>query len=264
MAEKRRIPRVHIQLEVTFGDGKRERTGTTANISKRGMSITSGTVVTPGLRVTGRLWLPSTDPKGRGVDFNAEVMWARKTRGARALAEQNMIGLRFVDAPGPDYDTFLTAEQVRQGSTRRLPRPPTPVPLEWQAEDVTPTTAFTPGLEGRTIAVVSPADLAAPPADVESSLSLPRAAAIMEDAVLQAITPNLPPGKTTLGAAWEQLSITHKPPTPAGTPLVVIATLMDAGSTGQRLRFEVVVKDGIRVVASGHHVRVVVKKTGKS
>src|SRR5262249_10673767 len=104
MAENRGAPRLKRRLHVLFSDGRQERGGYTVNLSHTGLSIRSAYVMPPGTRVEGRLALAPNTPH---VRFEAQVMWARKARGAAALVDQNSMGLGFLAQPDSAYLTYL-------------------------------------------------------------------------------------------------------------------------------------------------------------
>jgi fluoroacetyl-CoA thioesterase len=75
-------------------------------------------------------------------------------------------------------------------------------------------------------------------------LGTPRVLALAEAATVAATARHLPPGTTTVGVRAE---VDHKVATPVGRRVSAQATL--AKVDGQRLVFEVVVRDGDRVAA---------------
>jgi fluoroacetyl-CoA thioesterase len=75
-------------------------------------------------------------------------------------------------------------------------------------------------------------------------LATPRVLALAEAATVAATARHLPPGATTVGVRAE---VDHKVATPVGRRVTALATLTKVD--GQRLVFEVSVRDGDRVAA---------------
>jgi fluoroacetyl-CoA thioesterase len=86
-------------------------------------------------------------------------------------------------------------------------------------------------------------------------LGTPRAVALAEAATVAATASRLPVGQTTVGTRVE---FDHLAPTPVGRTVAAEATLTSAH--GRRLEFEVVVRDGDAVAATGRVHRVIVDR----
>lgn len=86
-------------------------------------------------------------------------------------------------------------------------------------------------------------------------LGTPRVLALAEAATVAATVGRLDSGQTTVGARVE---LDHRAPTPVGRRVTAEATL--AKRDGQRLLFEVVVREGETVVAEGRVERVLVDR----
>jgi fluoroacetyl-CoA thioesterase len=86
-------------------------------------------------------------------------------------------------------------------------------------------------------------------------LGTPRALALAEAATVAATAARLPAGQTTVGTHVE---LDHLAPTPVGRTVAAEATLTAA--QGRRLEFEVVVRDGDVVAATGRVHRVIVDR----
>jgi fluoroacetyl-CoA thioesterase len=86
-------------------------------------------------------------------------------------------------------------------------------------------------------------------------LATPRILALAEAATVGATASRLPPGYTTVGTRVE---LEHRAATPIGGRVVAEARL--AKADGRRLEFEILVKDGGRVVADGRVERVIVER----
>ena len=113
---------------------------------------------------------------------------------------------------------------------------------------------FAPGLTARVELIVGDADTAQylGSGDVPV-LGTPRVLALAEAATVAATARELPPGATTVGT---RVDLEHKAATAVGRLVTAQATL--AKVDGRRLLFEVVVREGDRVVAQGRVERVVV------
>ena len=104
---------------------------------------------------------------------------------------------------------------------------------------------FTPGLSARVELTVTDADTAQSlgSGDVPV-LGTPRVLALAEAATVAATARHLPAGRTTVGTRAE---VEHRAPTPVGRLVTAQATL--AKVDGNRLLFEVAVRDGEKLVA---------------
>jgi predicted thioesterase len=86
-------------------------------------------------------------------------------------------------------------------------------------------------------------------------LGTPRVLALAEAATVAATARRLEPGQTTVGSRVE---LEHRSATPVGRTVVAEARLTEA--EGRRLRFEVTVRDGAEVAATGTVDRVLVDR----
>ncbi|WP_433217457.1 thioesterase family protein [Dactylosporangium sp. CS-047395] len=86
-------------------------------------------------------------------------------------------------------------------------------------------------------------------------LGTPRVLALAEAATVGATASRLPPGFTTVGS---RVDLEHRAATPIGGRVVAEARL--AKADGRRLMFEIVVRDGEKVVAEGRVERIVVER----
>jgi predicted thioesterase len=86
-------------------------------------------------------------------------------------------------------------------------------------------------------------------------LGTPRVLALVEAATVGATANRVPPGVTTVGT---RIELEHRAPTAVGRTVVAEARL--AKADGRRLTFEVIVRDGDRVVAEGRVERMVVDR----
>lgn len=177
--DKRKQPRVRKRLRVLFSDGRTDRTANTTNLSRTGISVSCPFVLVPGSEVHGKLLLPTV-----ALPFRAEVMWARKARGARALEEQNSMGFRFLGGLGPKYDEFLAPELRTAAESFTMPRTA-------QAQATEDAQAFDPSLR----------DLSGEPASAPTPPSRPPPArGTTPPAAEPPGPPALPPGLVTFTA----------------------------------------------------------------
>src|SRR4051794_19269500 len=86
-------------------------------------------------------------------------------------------------------------------------------------------------------------------------LGTPRVLALAEAATVGATASRLPPGYTTVATGAD---LEPRAATPIGGRVVVEARL--AKADGRRLMFEIVVRDGRRIVAEGRVERVIVER----
>ena len=86
-------------------------------------------------------------------------------------------------------------------------------------------------------------------------LATPAMAALMENAAMRAVAPELPEGSTTVGSFLE---ITHARPTGLGETISATATLEEV--EGRKLTFLVEAFDSKGVIGEGKHVRYVVDR----
>lgn len=86
-------------------------------------------------------------------------------------------------------------------------------------------------------------------------LATPAMVALMENAAMLAVAPELPEGSTTVGA---MLQITHNRPTGPGENVTATATLEEVD--GRKLTFAVTASDSKGIIGEGQHIRYVVDK----
>jgi predicted thioesterase len=116
--------------------------------------------------------------------------------------------------------------------------------------------ALMPGLGGSVTISVEEADTASAmrSGDVPV-LATPRVVALAEQATVEAVTPALEPGYTTVGY---EVQLTHLAPSPVGAK--VTADVVLEAVDGRRLVFRVSVTDARGLVAVGRVTRVVVQR----
>jgi predicted thioesterase len=86
-------------------------------------------------------------------------------------------------------------------------------------------------------------------------LGTPRVAALMEAAAVSALAGRLDAGLTTVGV---HIDIRHMAPTPIGAEVRAEASV--TGVHGGQVSFELTATSGVREIARGRHVRVVVDR----
>ena len=115
-----------------------------------------------------------------------------------------------------------------------------------------------PGLQAAFRYTVTGADTAAALGSGEVPvLATPRVLALAERATVAAVAGALEAGATTVGT---RVQLDHLAASPVGTDLEIDAVLERVA--GRRLEFAVRLRDGDRLVASGHITRVVVETAG--
>lgn len=86
-------------------------------------------------------------------------------------------------------------------------------------------------------------------------LATPAMMALMENAAMQAVAPELEDGQTTVGS---HIEASHLRPTPVGTQVSATATLEQAN--GRKLLFHVAARQGDTLLGEGTHTRYVVDR----
>lgn len=86
-------------------------------------------------------------------------------------------------------------------------------------------------------------------------LATPAMMALMENAAMTAVAPELPEGSTTVGGHIES---SHLKPTPVGAEVKAEATLTKVD--GRKLYFTVKAMQGDTVIGEGTHLRVIVDR----
>ena len=86
-------------------------------------------------------------------------------------------------------------------------------------------------------------------------LATPRMMALMENAAMKAVAPELPEGCTTVGGYIES---SHLRPSAVGHTIEASATLTQI--EGKKLTFDVCAKDGDTLIGEGKHIRFIVDK----
>ncbi|MCF0155099.1 MAG: thioesterase family protein [Veillonella sp.] len=81
----------------------------------------------------------------------------------------------------------------------------------------------------------------------------PAMCALMEEAAQAAVAPFLEEGQATVGTA---LSITHDAPSPMGADITATATVTKVD--GRKIDFDVVAKEGEKVIGQGTHSRFII------
>lgn len=113
------------------------------------------------------------------------------------------------------------------------------------------------GAEGRASMIVGASDTARSQGsgDVEV-LGTPRLLALCEEAAVAAVSPHLPPDKTSVGARAE---IDHLAPSFIGAQVEARAKVVEV--SGPRIVFEIDARDGDKQVGRCRHTRVVIDRS---
>jgi len=86
-------------------------------------------------------------------------------------------------------------------------------------------------------------------------LATPAMLALMENAAMLAVSPELAEGSTTVGG---HIDVSHLKPSPIGAEVSATATLYKVD--GRKLYFKVVAQQGCTVIGEGSHLRFVVDR----
>jgi len=86
-------------------------------------------------------------------------------------------------------------------------------------------------------------------------LATPMMMALMENAAMLAVAPQLAEGETTVGGHIES---SHLAPTAVGKTVTATATLVKA--EGRKLYFEIIAEEGGKLLGKGTHLRFIVNK----
>jgi predicted thioesterase len=177
---------------VVFSDGKQTCRGLTANLSRTGLCLHSDYVVMPGTELTLKLGLPGVAE----ISVPAHVEWARKLRGNETLQAAHSMGVRFLQAPGPEYARFMTVIEdlaqphgltTRQAATEPAPAEPAPAARRQPRPAATPAPVVEPPWEPHPLAPPAGAPPVAPPAAARPVA--PSAASRALDAAMAATSP---------------------------------------------------------------------------
>ena len=86
-------------------------------------------------------------------------------------------------------------------------------------------------------------------------LGTPAMTALMENAAMTAVAPELPEGSTTVGA---EMNVTHIKPSGPGAEITATAVLAEV--EGRKLTFNVGARDAEGMIGEGIHIRYVVDR----
>ena len=112
------------------------------------------------------------------------------------------------------------------------------------------------GLSAQSVATVCDANTAAAMGSGDLPvLATPAMMALMENAAMTAVAPELPEGSTTVGGHIES---SHLKPTPVGAEVKAEATLTKVD--GRKLYFTVKAMQGDTVIGEGTHLRFIVDR----
>lgn len=112
------------------------------------------------------------------------------------------------------------------------------------------------GLSARSETVVAAGNTAAAMGSGDLGVfATPAMVALMENAAMTAVAPELPEGSTTVGA---EMNVTHIKPSGPGAEITATAVL--TGVEGRKLTFNVGARDAEGMIGEGVHVRFVVDR----
>ena len=86
-------------------------------------------------------------------------------------------------------------------------------------------------------------------------LATPSLIALMENAAMLAVAPELPEGSTTVGG---RIDVAHLAPSPVGATVEATAVLEKVD--GRKLHFSLIAREGDKVVGEGSHLRFIVDR----
>ena len=112
------------------------------------------------------------------------------------------------------------------------------------------------GLSARSAATVVPGNTAAAMGSGDLGVfATPAMVALMENAAMTAVAPELPEGSTTVGA---EMNVTHIKPSGPGAEITATAVL--TGVEGRKLTFNVGARDAEGMIGEGVHIRYIVDR----
>ena len=112
------------------------------------------------------------------------------------------------------------------------------------------------GLSARSAATVAAGNTAAAMGSGDLAVfATPAMVALMENAAMTAVAPELPEGSTTVGA---EMNVTHIKPSGPGAEITATAVLAEV--EGRKLTFNVGARDAEGMIGEGVHIRYVVDR----
>ena len=112
------------------------------------------------------------------------------------------------------------------------------------------------GLSARSETVVAAGNTAAAMGSGDLGVfATPAMVALMENAAMTAVAPELPEGSTTVGA---EMNVTHI--TPSGPGAEITATAVLTAVEGRKLTFNVGARDAEGMIGEGVHIRYIVDR----
>lgn len=112
------------------------------------------------------------------------------------------------------------------------------------------------GLSARSAATVAAGNTAAAMGSGDLAVfATPAMVALMENAAMTAVAPELPEGSTTVGA---EMNVTHIKPSGLGAEITATAVLTEV--EGRKLTFNVGARDAGGMIGEGVHIRYVVDR----
>ena len=112
------------------------------------------------------------------------------------------------------------------------------------------------GLSARSAATVAAGNTAAAMGSGDLAVfATPAMVALMENAAMTAVAPELPEGSTTVGA---EMNVTHIKPSGPGAEITATAVLAEV--EGRKLTFNVGARDAEGLIGEGIHIRYIVDR----
>ena len=115
------------------------------------------------------------------------------------------------------------------------------------------------GLSARSAATVAAGNTAAAMGSGDLAVfATPAMVALMENAAMQCVQPELPEGKGTVGV---EISSSHLAPTPVGMKVSATAEVTGVSANGKMISFKVTASDEEGLIGEGTHTRAVIDNT---
>ena len=112
------------------------------------------------------------------------------------------------------------------------------------------------GLSARSAATVAAGNTAAAMGSGDLAVfATPAMVALMENAAMQCVQPELPEGKGTVGV---EISSSHLAPTPVGMKVSATAEVTGVSTNGKMITFKVTASDEEGLIGEGTHTRAVI------
>ena len=296
LSEQRRHPRIRRRHPVTIGVRGRSFAAVTGDLSTSGVLVYCAEILKPGTAVTGTLDLEGT-PLTFGAmvrwSRSASRSNSNETQHSMGLAFLSGPGPAYLEyfnraaadlglVPLPELipiDSLPSEKKPKSNPPIARPAqppaaspiappaaspiaPPAPSPIAPPAGSfvATPASSFVATPAGLVTGLIGKAEGSTKATNSKvrgaSPLAPSSAALLFEKAAVQAVAGALPPGTQTLGLSLK-VNLNKPPMVMIGATLEAVATLVQI-APDRTLRFQVELREGERLVASGEHQRVLV------